>query len=182
MNTKEPFDLAKMGVTLLLVCLVLACTIGFFYMMYDKTNEKIDSMEKATASASMDRLRDLEQQYWSNTTDIESFPLVTNVVSALVEFEESDVLFVNVIGLDPSTSSNTYTYSGVTLAGSNLGVKQESNTPVTMASRELLQYSNCRCSIRLQQYDSATGQPLPDGSTEGLTGIFIQVYKTQLGG
>lgn len=180
MNSKEPFDLAKMGITMLLVCLVLACTVGFFYMMYDKTDKKIDSMEKATASASMERMRDLEQQYWSSPTDVNAFPLVTNVVSALVEFEESDFLFVNVVS-PRATSNNTYTYSGVTLSG-NLGTINESNTPVTMASRELLQYSNCRCSVLLKQYDADTGQPLPDGSTSGLTGVFIQVYETQLGG
>lgn len=194
MNTKEPFDLAKMAITLLLVCLVVGATTGFFYMLYDNTDKRIDDMEKATESASMDRIYDLVQQYESNKGDFDAYPLVTNVVSALTEFQESDLLYVAVdisqgqvhhVGAD-DVYAFTYTGTNLTTVVPNAALTfttVQSDIPVTDASKLLLPYSNCRCEIYLYRYDTSTGQVV-DGltNTGGMTGIYVVVHPVSLGG
>ena len=181
MNSREPVDLAKMAVSLLLLCLVIGATTGLFYYMFDTTDAKIDDMEKATVSASMERLKELEHQYLNNTTNVDQYPLVTNVVSALTEFESGDLLYVSV-KLTPSLTggaevTKTFTYTGVTLPSSLTVIA--SSTPIIDMSRELLPYSDCRCELYLTQVDPSTGAVTTSG---GMTGVTVVPCKTSYGG
>lgn len=175
MNTREPFDLAKMAITALLMCLVLGATMGLVYYMYDKTEERIDSMEKAATSASMEKLYELEQQFLNNMTNPDMQPLVTNVVAALTEFQNDDLLYVTVT--TPDSNTTTYTYTGITLTVA--GNIETSAIPVTDASRALLPYSHCRCQLYLMRVDPTTGATVTTG---GMVGVRVIPVETSLGG
>ena len=60
MRNNEPIDLAKAAIGIMLLCLLIGATVSFFYMIYDKTDERIDSMQKAATSSNMERLYELQ--------------------------------------------------------------------------------------------------------------------------
>lgn len=62
MNIREGVDLAKMAVTSMLVCLVLGAIFTIWYLMSDKGNALVGSMEKSANSATSERLLDLQDQ------------------------------------------------------------------------------------------------------------------------
>ena len=163
MNAKEPLDLAKMSIIVLLLCLTISATAGFFYYLYDTTDERVNTMEQATLSAPMEKLFQLEDQSSSG-----NYPLVTNVVSALTEFQESDLLYITVKG----SPSVTYTYSGVNLTTISGNEINQSAIPVTAAAKALLPYSDSRCILKLVHVD-ADGYAVTSG---GMTGIEIYPF------
>lgn len=174
MNSREPFDLAKMAIITLLVILALGATVAFFYTLYDATDNRIDSMQKATLSASMDRLYDLRDLTETNIGKMDKYPLVTNIVSALSDFNNEDLLYISVT--TPQTEDNkttVYTYSGTTLTGIATTDIVYSSVPVTDACKTLLRYSDCTAAVYIGEAE-VNGYP-------GLSFVQIDIYDA-LGG
>ena len=198
MNAREPFDLAKYAIVVLLLTLVLSATLSIFYTAFDQTDARIDSMQKATNSASMERLRDLRDISDAYSYNKNKLPLVTNIISALTEFNEEDLLYIEVISTSKDTGNtvrNVYTYTGVALVTDetyNATQRQDitptvkhSDIPVTQACKDLLQYSDCRCTLVLGTYndklqEGQREQPSEDG--EGLTFIRVIIEDKAYGG
>lgn len=153
MNSREPFDLAKIAIGLLLVVLVIGATIAHFYGLFDTTDRRIDSMQKATASAAMDRLYDLKDLSDTNAYQLDKLPLVTNIVSALSDFSNEDLLYIIVkLPQEMGDVKELFVYEGVTITNPGSGVTiHESDIPMTEACRLLLQYSNCTARLNVEQ-------------------------------
>ena len=74
MRNNEPIDLAKAAIGIMLLCLLIGATVSFFYMIYDKTDERIDSMQKAATSSNMERLYELQDKTLADTGDMSGYP------------------------------------------------------------------------------------------------------------
>lgn len=175
MRSQEGVDMMKWAIALLLVCLLIGTTLAFFYMLYDNTDKRIDSMEKAATSSNLDRLYDLQDNTFSNTGNISRYPLCSNVVSALKEFNEEDLLYILVTS--PEGDTYLFTYTGTQFNAPANGINTEvSDIPVTEACRYLLAYSDCRAELSLGKYDivSDTTSWLSDAT--GLLCIRITLY------
>lgn len=154
----EGIQMSKMAIAVLLVCLLVGSTVSFFYMMYDNTDQRVKKMEEATNSSDMERLYELADLTTTNGLSPDELPLVTNVVSALTSFSEDSLLYIYVIPPADSDECTVYVYDDATTVESAEGVhKNVSNIPVTYACRQLLQYSNSRCEVRLYNVNSMTG-------------------------
>lgn len=175
MRSQEGVDMLKWAIAILLLCLLLGTTIAFFYMLYDNTDRRIDSMEKAATSSNMDRLYDLQDTTFSNTGDIGSYPLCSNIVSALQEFSEEDLLYIQTISPEGDVWVFTYGDTNIQEPGNGCTV-QKSQIPVTEACRYLLAYSDCRAELSLGKYDYSTGSTSWLGDSTGLLCIRVTLY------
>ncbi|MCM1215118.1 MAG: hypothetical protein NC548_11430 [Lachnospiraceae bacterium] len=182
MRSNESVDMMKWAIALLLLCLLIGATLSFFYMLYDNTDRRIDSMQKAATSSNMDRLYDLQDNTLQNSGDIHHYPLCSNVVSALTEFNEDDLLYISVITPDGDTW--VFTYGTENNADGNNpvltgvpGTVSYSQIPVTMACRLLLGYSDCRSELVLGKYDVKTGSKSTNLNSPGLLYIQTILYN-----
>ena len=180
MRGNEPVDLMKSAIAVMLVCLLLGATLSFFYMLFDNTDSRIHSMEKATSSSSTERLAALQDKTFEKTGDISNLPLVANIVNVLQEYSEDDLLFVQIH--DPMYfTTDIYTYTGTTLVGvENPDSIHASDIPVTEAVRHLLGYSNCRAELILGRWDVSTGALLNATGNEGLLYVQINIQRDPL--
>ena len=161
MNINEGKDLVKMAITVLLISLVISAAMSLWYLLFSKEQKLQSDLEKAANSASMERLYELQDISYAAKDGTGTYPLVTNVVSALSEFNEQDLLFIYIdVTKDGYTFTNgsIFTYEGVNLTTVNTGGFQvpqseletvESSIPVTVACRKLLVYSHRRCFVEM---------------------------------
>jgi hypothetical protein len=159
MNINEGKDLVKMAITVLLISLVISAAMSLWYLLFSKEQKLQSDLEKAANSASMERLYELQDISYSAKDGTGKYPLVTNVVSALSEFNEQDLLFIYIdVTKNGSTfdKGSIYTYTDVNLTTANTGGFQdpdfetiESDIPVTVACRKLLVYSHRRCFVEM---------------------------------
>lgn len=153
MRSHEGVDMMKWAIAILLLCLLIGTTLAFFYMLYDNTDRRIDSMQKAATSSNMDRLHDLRDATLTHEGDIGRYPLCTNIISVLKEFSEEDLLYIQVVTPNSSESVMDYvfTYTGTNISGDS--TVRESDIPVTEACRFMLAYSDCRAELSLGKFD-----------------------------
>lgn len=164
MNNQEGFDLAKMAVSVLMLSLLIGAVMSVWYFMFGTEQKLQASMDKATRSAAVERLYELEDVSNAAKEGSGQYPLVTNVVNILSEFNEQDLLFIYV---DVTENGNDfyngalYTYEGVVLGGIDTTGLPDPNKisctqPVTEACKKLLLYSRYRCYVDMfeTKYDN----------------------------
>ena len=154
MNNQEGIDMVKMSIIILLLVLVIGAVLSLFYLLSNSHYKTVKSMENATKSSSMERLYELHDLSFGSK---DTHPLVTNVASVLSEFDETDLLYVLVSYKDTDDSSEVYiyTYEGVALTAVPEGATTiQSNSPTSMAYKKLLQFSDRRCSVSLNETSS----------------------------
>ena len=113
----------------------------------------------------------------TNSGNVHKYPLCSNVVSALTEFNEEDLLYIAVIPPSDITDPPyifTYENTNVTLSGFTT---EESQIPVTVASRYLLSYSDCRAEVSLGKFDINTGASSTNMNSPGLLYVQIALYR-----
>lgn len=151
MNNQEGIDMVKMSIIILLLVLVIGAVLSLFYLMSNSHYKTVKSMEDAAKSSSMERLYELHDLSFGSK---DTHPLVTNVASVLSEFDETDLLYVLVSYKDTDDSSKVYiyTYEGVALTAVPAeATTVKSNSPTSMAYKKLLQFSDRRCSVSLNE-------------------------------
>ena len=154
MNNQEGIDMVKMSIIILLLVLVIGAVLSLFYLMSNSHYKTVKSIENATKSSSMERLYELNDLSFGSK---DTHPLVTNVASVLSEFDETDLLYIliNYKDSDDSYKIYIYTYEGVDLtAVPNYATTVQSNSPTSMAYKKLLQFSDRRCSVSLNETSS----------------------------
>lgn len=159
MNIDEGKDLVKMAVAVLLFSLVIGAGLSVWYMLFSKEQELQSDLQQATNSATMERLYELQDISYTAKSGEGNYPLVTNVVSTLSEFNEQDLLFIYVDVTQNGSNfydGSIFTYEGVTLADLDTGGLQAapadvitSSNPLTLACKKLLAYSSRRCFLEL---------------------------------
>lgn len=170
MRNNEPIDLAKTAIGIMLLCLLIGATVSFFYMIYDKTDERIDSMQKAATSSNMERLYELQDKTLADTGDMSGYPLGPLVANVLTEFSEESLLYIQVTtpqgipGQPPTTT--VYTYTDITnITGVDSNSIDNSDLPVTAAVKKILAHSDCRAAVYLH-----------DDTDYGLIGVQVDLY------
>lgn len=164
MNSEEFTTLVKMAVTALILSLVIGAAFIMWYQLSDHANKEQLDMEKVVNTTSMERLyelRDLSSKHLSDP-DEEFAPLVTNVVSALSEFNANDLLYIYVDVLDENgiySGERIYTYNGVSTGSISFsGAQHEplfisTDIPITEVTKYLLEYSQYRCTLEILDYN-----------------------------
>lgn len=151
MNNQEGIDMVKMSIIILLLVLVIGAVLSLFYLMSNSHYKTVKSVENAAKSSSMERLYELHDLSFGSK---DTHPLVTNVASVLSEFDETDLLYILVSYKDTADVNKCYiyTYEGVSLTSVPHGaVVSTSNSPTSMAYKKLLQFSDRRCSVTLDE-------------------------------
>lgn len=143
MNSKEGTDLVKASIIILLIVLVLGATLALFYLMSDKTNDYVRSMNKATTSVNMDKFRELQDMSQQRSDGV----LTSVVAASLQEFKDDDLLYIQVIC--PDKSVIVYTYDSVDVSAGLSGSYETvvSVTPTVDCTKKLLQYTDKRCFV-----------------------------------
>lgn len=181
MNARESVDLMKGAIGLMLLCLLIGATVSFFYMLYDNTDERVHSMQKAVTSSGTERLFELQDKTLSDEGDFKNFPLVTNVANVLKEYNEDALLYILITPPNGQGNPVCFTYSDTNIQPSGFET-DASQIPVTMACKYLLGFSNCRASVRLGTYDPNTGQPSDSWDGNGFLYIDLYLYVDPLSG
>lgn len=159
MNVREGIDIAKMAIACMLLVLVIGAGMSVWYIMSGHSSKLQGNLDKATNSASMERLWELQDDAKSAKADNrpERYPLVTNVANAIAEFNEDSLLYIYVYDANEtitnttgSESGATFTYKDVTLT--DMPNKHQSTTPTTDAVKLLLRYSAYRCDFEITEY------------------------------
>lgn len=156
MRANEPVDVMKWAIALFLFALVVGATVYLFYFLYDTSDSRIDSMQKATTSSTTERLFELQDKYHASSGDWQKYPLVTTVANTLREYDEDSLLYITITTPDGSTSIYKYD-DGINLNADNSITQVISDVPVMEAVKYLLQYSDCRTEILLGEYDPNGG-------------------------
>lgn len=152
MNANESISLAKMAVSVLLLCLMLSGVLLLWYFLYGAQNQQINRWARAAESSAAERLQELVDQSTSASLSGRSneFPLVTNVCNALAEFTEDGVVFVSVY--DPKYSTTeVFTYTDLMLDTSVFTSPNmhTSSVPLSQASAYMLKtYNKYRCYVQ----------------------------------
>jgi len=169
MNNSEGITLAKMAVIITLVVLVLGAIFTLWYKLSKPISDLERNMEKAANSTSSDRLYDLCDMTRTAMydSDYNAYPLVTNVCSALTEFNEDDLMFIYTVETAVTAYGNTdsnphcYTYKDVTVELPNTLPGYIDNLenscpdtlqPVSYAVQDLLTHSGKRCAVEIVEY------------------------------
>ena len=151
----EAIDLSKMAASVLLTCLLVGAVLLLFYRLYTPTSKRIDDMQAAANSSKTERLYELRDR---SDDPSKKNPLVSNVISSLQEFDETDLLYVSVYY--PGVANPTvFTYTDIdeTMIGGS-GFKLENcTTPTTDAAQSIARYSERRCAVRLNNIDYGGG-------------------------
>lgn len=143
MNSKEGTDLVKASIVVLLIVLVLGATLALFYLMSDKTNDYVRSMNKATTSVNMDKFRELQDMSQQRSDGV----LTSVVAASMQEFKDDDLLYIQVIC--PDGKVIVYTYDSVDVSAGLSGSYETvtSTTPTVDCTKKLLQYTDKRCLV-----------------------------------
>ena len=164
MKQEEGISLAKMAIVCLLVILVIGAVMMLFYSMSRFTDKSLQKSRDAVATSVTDRLYDLQNQSVTADNDTskgpEDHPLVTNVVNALYEYNDTDMLYVyTTVRKSDGTYKDSYLYTykndavgdvvitDTSVLPGNANMQQINSTyaPIRTASKQLLKYSEYRC-------------------------------------
>lgn len=169
MRANEPADVMKWAIALFLFALVIGATVYLFYFLYDTSDSRIDSMQKATTSSTTERLYELQDKYLSSSGDWNQYPLVTTVANTLREYDEDSLLYITITTPDGATIIYKYA-DNINLTAGGVEILT-SDVPVMEAVKYLLQFSDCRTEILLGEYD-------PNGGYTAYTGtgwMYVQL-------
>lgn len=170
MHIEEATTLTKIAIICTLVTMLIGACLSVWYLMWDNTTEIERKLERASSSASAEKLYQLQDQSMaadeSDSSDkIKEHPLVTTAANTLSEFDEDSLLYIYVVNT-PSSQPNTpkganlYTYENYTISDHGTGRRPagweskqvyNSNNPVTDAVKYLLTYSQYRCHLHIQE-------------------------------
>ena len=159
MNVREGIDITKMAISAMLLVLVIGAALSLWYMLEDHHSGLQTDLDRASNSASMEKLYELRDmsETAKNDNKPDKYPLVSNVANAISEFNENSLLFIYIEDEEDSILNDagtvtgaTYTYKGVTL--NTMPNVHMSVTPTTQAVKLLLRYSKYRCKFEIVDY------------------------------
>lgn len=150
MNAEEGTTLVKMAITVLLVGFVIGAIMSLFYWLYGLFNTYHSGVTDDVNSTIYERVYEL-----CDLTKKGEYPLVTNVANMLDSFYATDLIYVTVTIDGPSPQHYVYTFPGVDTS-SLTGTINVSDVPTSMAMKELLRHSECRCMVKLTDVNNGS--------------------------
>lgn len=185
-DNNEGIYLAKMAITALLVALLVGAIVSLFYMLLTFGNAKYGSTKKAVETVNTEKLRTLQDQSVtadSATDSTKAHPLVSSVVSTLLEFDEKDIVYIYVTCRRQNgntfsyNSSRVFTYNNVNFTSGVLSglpgytpstTEFRGDTILSAATRYINQWAAERCHVSIGE--------VPYGAST-LTGVCVEVLK-----